>query len=260
MFCDKSILRFWLGQRTACFNRPLTCPTCKRHAEPTRERVALSRDFKDEEALAKFGLILRRVYIEDACYVPQGDTAETVYLENPETDDSRLPKGVSESEPHSAYSADVLKKAKEVSTRFRSIDSLTNAEAVQRAGDDLRQMMGMMDWEHEDPILDLFGTLHSFIVENMTNAFKMVAQKDSALRSKDRKLAQVAERNEVLKAEAEQVERVLDEAIRTASQATEELQQTRLRVKELEEGRGADKRRIMDLQGTIQTAKSTVGC
>lgn len=66
-----------------------------------------------------------------------------------------------------------------------------NTGAVQRATEELRRMMDMMNWEDEDPILDLFGALHSFVAESAMNVYKMVVQKDGALRRKDEELTKL---------------------------------------------------------------------
>lgn len=197
------------------------------------------------------------MYIEDACYAAQGDQRETVYSGDPGVS-SQLPVGVPGSDTRIGYSPDVLKKAKEVSARFRSIDMSINTGAVQRATEELRRMMDMMNWEDEDPILDLFGALHSFVAESAMNVYKMVVQKDGALRRKDEELTKAVRERKELKAQAIHREGILDGALHAASQAAEELKQAHYDINELQEGRDNDKRKIMDLQGTIQTAKATV--
>ncbi|KIP01859.1 hypothetical protein PHLGIDRAFT_122991 [Phlebiopsis gigantea 11061_1 CR5-6] len=209
--------------------------------------------------IEKCKLFLRRLYIDSVCLGPLNADGNTVYPDDPGVT-SQLPTGLlKESPPPPPYSAEVQAKAKDVSAQLRSIDKSIDPREAVRAADELKSMYTAMDWALgvEDPILDLFGAFHDFILTSVTHAFRMVGERDRQLRRKDKEVAELRESKDELEFDAQRQQKLVEDSLFAASQAADQVEELRSQVEGMKNNRNLDKQKIVSLQGSIQTARTT---
>lgn len=231
MLCENSMLRWWSTQRKTGPRR--TCPTCKtalgtlccvRHTDASRHAPVLAEP--------------RRMFVDDACFAPPGDTHDTLYSA---ADAGAAPAGAPMDLRVGGYSEGAHALAARAARAVAGLTRESAPAAVDEAGGRVGRVLAAVPEDPADGVQALLLALRRFVGGAVVEAFTELAalqQTNAALRE------QLSQRGE----EARKAEKLLEEALNTAQAAQVKVAGLSEEKLDLQNKRDADRKKVYDMR------------